>query len=488
MQKQIQIVWLKRDLRISDHAAFKKACEVDLPTLVLYIWEPSLLNAPDHSFIHWRFIAESLQNLKGALSQHKIKVHQYRGEVVAILNTLMQEFDVKRILSHEETGTKITYDRDKSIKVLCKSNNVQWIEYQQFGVQRGRINRASWGKDWYDFMGCDLLNPDFSIFSTVEMDKIPAESDGEGIYEDFLLETHDLQRGGEEMASRYVATFLAERHKNYNKNISKPLLARKSCSRLSPYLAYGNISVREVYQRALKAKVHGNKSALNAFLSRLRWHCHFIQKFEMEPRYEFENLNSGFDQIRQEENEILYQAWEEGTTGFPMVDACMNCLKQTGYINFRMRAMLVSFLCFHLWQPWKRGALHLGRLFLDFEPGIHYPQFQMQAGVTGINTIRIYNPVKQSLDHDATAEFILKWVPSLKKIPSQFVHFPWKLSLLEQQTLGFILGEDYPEPIIDLESAARKARAEIWEMRKHPKVKMENKRILATHTTEKRVV
>jgi deoxyribodipyrimidine photo-lyase len=150
-----------------------------------------------------------------------------------------------------------------------------------------------------------------------------------------------------------------------------------------------------------------------------------------------------------------------------------------------MRAMLVSVLCHHLDIDWRLGVYHLAQLFLDYEPGIHYPQFQMQAGTTGINTIRMYNPIKQSIEHDANGMFIKTWVSELRNAPENFIHEPWKMSELEQELYRVRMGLDYPLPLIDIEAAGRLARDKIWGHRKHALVQTENKRIVYKHTSIK---
>jgi ATP-dependent Clp protease ATP-binding subunit ClpB len=159
--------------------------------------------------------------------------------------------------------------------------------------------------------------------------------------------------------------------------------------------------------KAMPAEVRGAQAtALRAYIGRLHWHCHFIQKLEASPSLEFANLHRAYDGLRENEfDQKLFRAWAAGRTGFPFVDACMRSLASTGWINFRMRAMLVAFASYQLWLHWRETGLHLARLFTDYEPGIHWPQMQMQSGTTGTNTVRIYNPVKQSTDQDPEGKY-----------------------------------------------------------------------------------
>ena len=227
--------------------------------------------------------------------------------------------------------------------------------------------------------------------------------------------------------------FLYKRGEGYTKEMSSPVTAFESCSRLSAHLAFGTLSLREVFQACENRneeikKIPQDKkgtwpSAIRSFTSRLRWHCHFIQKLEDEPQIEFRNMHPAYDGLRENNfNSDYFEAWKSGMTGYPMIDACMRALKVTGWLNFRMRAMIMSFSSYHLWLHWEKPALHLASLFTDYEPGIHYSQIQMQSGTTGINAIRIYNPIKQGIDHDPEGVFIRRWIPELKDMDQAFIH------------------------------------------------------------------
>lgn len=482
--QHINIVWLKRDLRLQDHLPLNLVEQEPLPYLIIYNFEPIMMSYPDTNLRHLQFQYQSIIQLNKKLKTFEKEVIVSQAEIVSIFEEINKQYQIKNLFSYQESGIQLTYQRDKKVTAYCKSEGIEWVECQRDGVIRGIKNRENWDKKWFEFMHKPLLVNTYSIREKLNFkNPFPLELNLQT-----QLETYpsQFQPAGDDYAFKYLKSFVNDRGKNYNKHISKPLESRFSCGRISPYISWGNLSVKQAYLFVLEqSKQSTHKWAYSNFLTRLKWHCHFIQKFEMACDYETKCINSGYELLGHTKNQTYISAWQKGETGFPLIDACMKCLEKTGWINFRMRAMLVSFFCHHLDQDWRNGVYHLAQLFLDYEPGIHYPQFQMQASTTGINIIRVYNPVKQSFEHDPKGVFIKQWLPQLSQVPEKYIHQPELMPMIEQQLCGVIIGEHYPKPIIELESAAKQARDKIWGHKKTNAVKKEINHIVIKHTRNK---
>jgi len=485
------IVWFKRDLRLHDHVPLTNALKHG-PILCLYIIEPTLWSAPDVSAQHYQFILESLRELYLELKQRGAILHVVTGEVVDVFQRIHQHKPFDLIFSHEETGNWLSFQRDLAVGKWCKNQQVIWHEFAQFGVTRRLKNRNLWKDNWDRHVSL-TINPAPSYIPGTDLPwQEPRPPSPSELGMD-LLDPPKRQKGGRKNGLEVLDSFLADRSSQYRGGISSPLSAPTACSRISPYLTYGCLSLREIVQATasqlacLPSDDIRRDKGLNAFVSRLYWHCHFIQKMESEPELEFTNLHRGYDGLRENDwKEENFHALVNARTGWPLVDACVVMLRETGWLNFRMRAMLVSTAAYPLWLHWKETGHWLARNFLDYEPGIHWSQIQMQSGTTGINIPRIYNPIKQARDHDPNGIFVRRWIPALRKVPDTWLFEPWRMpeSLLAQH--GLTSEQDIFQPRVDLDDATRVAKKKLFSLRAQPEIKAGKAAIVEKHASRKK--
>ena len=428
-KEKAKVVWFKRDLRVSDHGPLAAVHDFEGLVIPLYLIEPDYWMHPDSSFKHWEFIRGSLVELRNNLGQLGAPLVVREGDAISVLTEIARKYQITAILAHEETGNGWTYERDLKVERWSQSQGIPLLQFPSNGVIRRLGSRNGWKAKREARMRGDVYPTPSSIgrASTLDHGEIPALP--QAMKNQAGAAT---QLGGRQAAQQTLDSFLAHRHRGYTKNISSPLGAETHSSRLSPHLAW----------------------------------C----------------MHPSFEQVRpMDPNPESLEAWREGKTGFPLVDACMRFLAEKGWINFRMRAMVTSFASYNLWMDWRIFGPDLAKLFTDYEPGIHYSQLQMQSGVTGINTWRVYNPVKQSLDNDSEGNFIRKWVPQLAKVPMAYIHEPWNMDLTTQKETNCILGGDYPKRVVDHLDSSRKAKAKLSQVAKSSGYREMKKKVLTKH-------
>lgn len=481
-KEKINIVWFKKDLRLTDHAPLKNAIEGNLPVLLLFIFEPSLQKYPDWDIRHWAFMFESLKELNLELEKYHSKIYICHAEAQAVFDELNEKFAVQTVFSHQETSTKASQQRESKMRIFFEQKNISWHESQNNGVLKELKSRKNWQQLWYEYMQAKLDNPDLKKLKSVEWEQSPQFFISYPLGKKLAIYDKNWQLAGEKNAWKQWKNLVKNRQQDDSKNAKKTI---QNNSRLSVYLTYGNVSIRQVFQAYQKLK--NPPPSLKTLVYVLQSRCDCIQKFEIEKQIETCPLNKAYQNLEQSANPIFLEAWKNAKTGFPLIDAAMRCVRATGYLDYRFRAIVVSFLTHHLWQNWQTGVYFLAQQFLDYEAGIHFVQFQVQAGVFGTH-LRIYNPQKEALKYDSQALFIKKWLPELAHLPVDLAHNPSKITALEQEFYQFEIGKNYPFPIVDLEKTHAHAKEQLLEIRKTELFLAESQRLKQLYSPKKAIL
>ena len=474
-------------MRLRDNAALRIAAADHRAVLPLFVFEPSLVHAPETSAFHVRCWQSGLSALGTDLGKLGARVHIATAEVVDTLEALFQRQPFGTLVSHEETGSALTYVRDRRVKRWCRQRGVRWVEPPHNGVIRGLRDRGKRGATISERLFKTALIPPPTTLSSWEepaLGSVIPTLAQLGVAVDPMAQLDALAPVTEHAARADLRSFIRQRGVGYSGGISSPNTAFVSGSRLSAHLAWGTLSLRTAFRvtterlRSLSSQRgrHADqwRRSLRAFQSRLHWHDHFIQRLESAPDMETTCLNPAYEAVRYRPSETVLQAWLDGQTGHPMVDATMRCLRATGFVNFRMRAMVVNVACFGLLQPWQSLVHPLARLFYDYEPGIHVSQIQMQAGVVGINAMRVYSPRKQLVDQDPHCRFVKQWLPELRPLPAG------QILAYESAPLP-----NYPRPIADVAANARVMKAELHAIRKSDAGRRATEVVLVNHGSRK---
>jgi deoxyribodipyrimidine photo-lyase len=489
------IYWHKRDLRLLDNPALCFAVELsreqDTDFIPILGLETDLIDGElthyEFSEFHQYGYLSAILPLYQNYNYFGIQPILFQDSILNVLHKIQSHKPIYSLVTHQEHGTNETYKRDKSVKDFCNKHGITWYQLQPSGVIRNLENRDKRDAIVKEYLSGKILTiPDFSSVSNFQTKNL---FDSEKTFKDLTLfqqsiaSKYTLQQTSEKNALSTIDSFATTRASGYRGGISSPNKAMISGSRLSQYIAYGSVSLRYIHQFYwTKIKSTSNtklKSGMLGSMQRLHWREHFVQRIETEPTMPTNSINPYFNKISYTHDPDLFNKYKTGTTGEILIDACIRCLNVTGFINFRMRAMLVSYGVFGLDLDWRELGRYLATVFLDYEPGIHWSQIQMQSGVTGINMIRVYSPHKQLLDQDPDCIFVRKWIPALASLTNeQILDYP-------NISLSNLTDGKYPDPAVDFKAASKVNKAKTFGAKKSS-TKETSKKVFTVHGSRKK--
>jgi deoxyribodipyrimidine photo-lyase len=451
------VVWFRRDLRMSDHLPlFRAAARGEV--IPVFVLDRALLFHPETAVARVAFMLDCLKSLDGDLRSRSGRLIVRSGDPVEVLPALVRETQADGIYAYIDYERIYGRVRDARLNRALAEQDLRIRWFEPIAGTGELLRYPDYRKLWYGAMSEDMVPTPSRVLVP---DTVMSEAIPDVIALGLLPDRKVIPPAGTDAARKLLQQFVEEKTDRYYWQLSLP--SAEATSGLSPHIKFGVISIRECFQVA-RSRLKGETDrrvqlSLKQLISRLRWGSGFGQRFRYLPQLELRSLYSVFDAQGWEFDPDLYQAWQTGETGFPIIDAAAKCLQETGgwlALNFRTRAIYSSFLSNLLGMDWRYGALHFMRHLIDGDCPIDHYQWAMQAGVTHCldkSWTRIYNPEQAAVDRcDPKGLFIKRWLPELADLPPSQLGLPPSLS-------------GYHAPIVDYKTARQKRVKQLEQQR-----------------------
>lgn len=463
MSKKPIIIWFRRDLRIADNPALSEAAKTGQPVICLYVYETDMARPLGGASLLW--LHHSLLSLATDLKAIGAKLYLRQGRAQDVLGALIEQSGADALYWNRRYDEDARH-RDSQIKTDLTAQGVTVKSYranllsEPWTVEKKtggyyKVFTPYWraAQDSIDTSGPIPAPSQLEAYTeTLSSDKL----------EDWNLKPCSPDWGSKMMpgwepgasgAAKALSNFVAEAVRNYPEDRNRPD-RETGTSRLSPHLAFGEISPKQIWQAC-----KGDINAAQKFLAEIGWREFSYVLLFHNPKLATQNFKPAFDKFEWNNDEAALERWQKGQTGYPFVDAGMRQLWQTGWQHNRVRMVTASFLIKHLLIDWRGGEEWFWDTLFDADPASNAASWQWVAG-SGADAspyFRIFNPFSQGEKFDPNGDYVRKFVPELKHVPNKFIHRPWEAPEDVLKAAGVELGRTYPKPIVDHKVAREKA-------------------------------
>jgi len=460
------MVWFRRDLRLEDHHALFRAIESCDQVFCVFILDQNILDKLPVEDRRMTFIKESLEELNTLLKNFSSQLFVLEGQPEIEIPQFCQKFQIEKVFTNRDYEP-YAKKRDDSVQKKLKKLNIDFFHFKDHVFfektevlkDNGEIYKVftPYKNKWLErFKNLEREVPKYKILHSKYTKLIDHHYALENslTLKKFHLPKNEIQ-GGRNQAIKLLKVF-SKNISEYKETRDFPVLEKTSG--LSPFLRMGCISIREVVTFSLGGQSIGHQTWLNELI----WRDFYQMILDVFPKVEKHAFKIECDQIKWPmQNEKYFSLWCEGQTGFPIVDAAMRCLNQTGNMHNRLRMIVASFLVKTLLIDWRKGENYFALKLLDFDLAANNGGWQWSAS-TGVDAqpyFRIFNPFTQSEKFDPNGDFIRMWCPELKNFDAKWIHYPHDADLVVQSNAGCVVGLDYPHPIVSYKENRDKAIA-----------------------------